>query len=100
MAGDKDLLQIIGREIVDFLQWMGQALGDAGFRGALLVDAGAIPTSTVPPVIGPPQDGIDAVNAWLDASDPSLEQTFQALGDLASTIDGLLAVLETLTADG
>ena len=100
MAGDKDLLQIIGREIVDFLQWMGEALGDAGFRGALLIDAGAIPSSTVPPVIGPPPDGIDAVNAWLDASDPSLEQTFQALGDLASTIDGLLAVLETLTDDG
>ncbi len=100
MAGDKDLLQIIGREIVDFLEFMGRSLGDAGIRGALLADAGAVPTSTVPPVLGPPPDGIDAVNAWLDASDPSLEETFSALGELANTIDGLLAVLETLSDDG
>jgi hypothetical protein len=97
-AEDKDLLQIIGRELVDFLEWMGRSLGDPQVVQGLLADLGAAP-STLPPVVGPPPDGIDAVKAWLDTSNPSLEATIQGIGDLATAADQLLAVLDTLAHD-
>ncbi|HYO38078.1 MAG TPA: DUF6603 domain-containing protein [Nocardioidaceae bacterium] len=97
-ADDKDLLQIVGREIVDFLEWMGRSLGDPQLVRGLLADLGATP-ETVPPVVGPAPEGIDAVKAWLDTSSPSIEATVQAVGDIATAVDQLLAVLEALAHD-
>ncbi len=97
---DRTLMQVIGRELVDFVDFVRGGIVDPQVRDAMLRDVGLTPpVDGAPLVVGPPPDGIDAVKAWLDASDPSLEETIQAVGDIATLVDELIEVLGSAIED-
>ena len=78
MTEDKDFFQKLSGEMIDFLEWVGDTLGDPLARDAVIRDLGGKP-SNVPPPAPLPGDKLDAVKAFRDASHPSAEAAISAL---------------------
>ena len=90
---DKDFFQTLSGEVVDFLDWVGDTLGDPLARDAVIRDLGGKP-SNVPSPKPIPGDTLDAVKAYRDASHPSAEAAITALADIATLLDALASQVE------
>jgi hypothetical protein len=94
MADQPDILQLLAGEAASFFEWIGDAIGDPLAKAALIKDLGGNPV-TAPDAPALPQDHLDAVKAYRDASDPTAEQGAQALADIAVLLDAVASVTET-----
>ena len=93
MTDDKDFFQKLSGEMIDFLEWVGDTLGDPLARDAVIRDLGGKP-SNVPPPTPLPEDKLDAVKAFRDASHPSAEAAISALADIAVLLDAIIGQVE------
>src|SRR5262249_40814862 len=94
MADQPDILQLLAGEAVSFFEWIGDAIGDPLAKSALIKDLGGNPVNA-PDAPALPQDHLDAVKSYRDASDPTAEQGAQALADIAVLLDAVASVTET-----
>jgi hypothetical protein len=90
---EKDFLQRLSGEMLDFLDWVGESLGDPLGRAAVVRDLGGNP-SNLPAPSPLPAAKLDAIKAYRDAAHPSAEAAISALGDLAVLIDAVAGQIE------
>jgi hypothetical protein len=94
MADQPDILQLLAGETVSFFEWIGDTIGDPLAKGALIRDLGGSPLNA-PDAPALPQDHLDAVKAYRDASNPTAEEGAQALADIAVLLDAVASITET-----
>ncbi|WP_341676920.1 DUF6603 domain-containing protein [Niveibacterium sp. SC-1] len=88
---ERSALQFFVGWLGDLLVWMRDTLNDDQARRAIVADLGG-DVSTLPPAPSFPDDGLESVKRYREASDPDLDGFLSALQDVRTMFDALLPI--------
>jgi hypothetical protein len=96
---DRNLLQRLAGVVVDFIEFVGETLGEAAAREAVIKDLGGKPGAGAadPPVF--PTAALESIKAYRDAAQPSLEAELSVVSDVLVLLDAIASLVEVLGLD-